>query len=432
MTEKYVSLYELNELVAEVISYGMPKSYWVAAEIAELHVSRGHCYIELIEKDEASATPVAKARANIWRNSWNILAPRFERATGEQLRSGMKVLLQVRPNFHPAFGFAWVVENIDPSYTLGDMARRRLEIIQRLKDEGVFELNKELPLPMFAQRIAVVSSATAAGYGDFCNQLENNEYGFVFHTELFDAVMQGERVEDSVIGALDRINERADDFDVVVIIRGGGSTSDLSGFDTLRLAENVANFPLPVITGIGHERDDTVIDMVAHTRVKTPTAAAAFLIENLCDVADILDEAQSRIVQLVRNRMEIERLRLERIVTNIPALFSLVRTRETNRMATLTNRMTAAANDNIQRQKHRIDIDAMRMANLLSARMMRENNRLQMMEQRTASLDPEILLRRGYSITLHNGRAVKNAAMLKPGDIVETRLAEGQITSEVK
>jgi len=203
----------------------------------------------------------------------------------------MKVLLKVYPQFHESYGFSWIVTDIDPSFTLGDMQRRRLEIIRTLKEEGVFDLNRELTLSAFAQRIAVISSENAAGYGDFSNQLAMNQYGFSFKTTLFEAVMQGERVEASVIEALDTVNRYRDNYDCVVIIRGGGATSDLSGFDTLPLAENIANFPLPVITGIGHDRDESVIDLIAHTRVKTPTAAAAFLIDNLKHTADRIDTA---------------------------------------------------------------------------------------------------------------------------------------------
>ena len=238
--------------------------------------------------------------------------------TGAQPRAGMKVLMKVYPQFHEAYGFSWIVTDIDPTYTLGDMARRRQEIVRRLKEEGVFDLNKQLPLPLFAQRIAVVSSQTAAGLGDFCQQLTHNGYGFAFTIELFTATMQGEGVEQSVVAALNDIYGRADRFDCVVIIRGGGATSDLSGFDSLMLAENIANFPLPVITGIGHDRDETVADMVAHTRVKTPTAAAALLIDNLKAVADRIDTAARRIHDNTRLLMQRETQRLDRITHLIP------------------------------------------------------------------------------------------------------------------
>ena len=267
-----VSLLELNRLVRDALELSMLGDYWVEAELADVRESAGHCYMELVQKDEFGSTPVARASAKCWRSTWMLARPHFERVTGERIHAGMKVLLQVHAQFHENYGFSWIVTDIDPTFTLGDMARKRMEIVRTLKEEGVFDLNRELSIPLFAQRIAVISSATAAGYGDFCSQLSNNAYGFDFIVELFQAVMQGEQVEQSVIAALNRINECADLFDCVVIIRGGGATSDLSGFDTLALAENVANFPLPVITGIGHERDESVLDMVANTKVKTPTA----------------------------------------------------------------------------------------------------------------------------------------------------------------
>ena len=280
---EWVSLYELNRLVREVIETEMPREYWVEAELSECRESRGHCYMELIEKDSQSATPIARASAKCWASKWSVVRPYFERTTGQVLHAGMKVLLKVYAQFHEAYGFSWIVTDIDPTYTLGDMARKRQEIIRQLKEEGIFDLQKELELPLFCQHIAVISSETAAGYGDFCNQLADNPYGFQFRTQLFPAIMQGEGVEQSIIAALNRIYESQSNhnsqvsilnshFDCVVIIRGGGATSDMSGFDTLALAENVANFPLPIITGIGHDRDESILDMVSHTRVKTPTA----------------------------------------------------------------------------------------------------------------------------------------------------------------
>ena len=274
-----LTLYQLNNLVRQVIDYSLSETYWVEAELAECRESGGHCYMDLVQKDED--TLVARAQARCWRSTWSYVLPKFMKVTGERPRPGMKVLLMVKPQFHEAYGFSWIVQDIDPNYTLGDMARQRQEIINTLKREGIFDLNKSLSIPMFAQRIAVISSQTAAGYGDFCDQLQNNEYGFKFSTRLFPAVMQGEQVEQTIIEALNKINDSIEDFDVVVIIRGGGATSDFSGFDTLELAENVANFPLPIITGIGHDRDECILDMISCVRVKTPTAAATWLIDNL-------------------------------------------------------------------------------------------------------------------------------------------------------
>lgn len=426
-----LSLKELNLLVRKTVELSLPSTYWVEAELSEARESNGHCYMELVQKDEMGNTPVARASAKCWRSTWQLARPHFERVTGERLHSGMKVLLQVYAQFHETYGFSWIVTDIDPTFTLGDMARRRQEIIRILKEEGVFELNKELALPLFAQRIAVISSATAAGYGDFCDQLASNPYGFRFEPVLFPAVMQGERVEQSVITALNMINEDIGSYDCVVIIRGGGAVSDLSGFDSLALAENIANFPLPVITGIGHERDESVTDMVAHTKVKTPTAAAALLTDNLKAVADRISGAQDRIVNAVRRRMETERMRLDRVADSIPVLFSLVNTGRLSLLDGLAARLRSAAGQLTDRYNHNIDMLSSALPASVSRRIMIERHRLDILQNRTEALDPERLLRRGYSITLHNGRALLDVGTLNRGDIIETRLACGTVMSVV-
>ena len=372
----------------------MPDEYWVEAEVAECREARGHCYLELIEKDEQTATPIAKASAKCWASKWALVKPYFERTTGQRLVAGMKVLLKVYPQFHEAFGFSWIVTDIDPTYTLGDMARQRQAIIRQLKAEGVFDLQKELTLPLFCQRIAVISSETAAGYGDFCHQLAENPYGFQFETHLFQATMQGEEVEGSIINALMRIykvnSEQCivNSFDCVVIIRGGGATSDLSGFDTLALAEHVANFPIPIITGIGHERDECILDMVSHTRVKTPTAAAALLIEHLKGVLDAVNQAQDRITRAAQQQLAAVSYQLTALEQRIPML--------------LERRMTNAL------------------------------HQLQLIEERVKGLDPQLLLSRGYSITLHKGRVVRDPKSLQAGDEIETRLEKGRIHSIIR
>ena len=407
-TERHITLFELNRLVREAIEDALPMEYWVEAELSECRESRGHCYMELIQKDEQTATPIAKASAKCWANKWLTIRPYFERTTGQQLHAGMKVLLQVYPQFHEAYGFSWIVTDIDPTYTLGDMARKRQEIIQKLKAEGVFDLQKELQLPVFCQHIAVISSQTAAGYGDFCNQLADNPYGFKFETQLFPAIMQGEGVEQSIISALEQIYDMP--FDCVVIIRGGGATSDMSGFDTLALAENVANFPIPIITGIGHERDESVLDMISHTRVKTPTAAAALLIDHLKGVLETIEGAQSMITHYVQQKLSIANSQLSIISEAIPRLFSIVKTR----------------------QEAKIDALYTRLPMLIERRLTSESHRLQLMDEKLKALDPTLLLARGYSITMHNGRAVKDASQLPPGAEIETRLAKGTIHSVIK
>lgn len=388
MKSKHLTLRQLNLMVREAIEMQMPDEYWVEAELAECRERGGHCYLELIEKEVTTNTPVAKASAKCWRQTWQMIQPYFERTTGQALRTGMKVLLKVYAQFHEAYGFSWIVTDIDPTYTLGDMARKRQEIIRQLKEEGVFDLQRELCIPRFAKRIAVISAAGAAGYGDFCRQLEDNEYGFKFEVTLFPAVMQGEQVESSVVAALNKIYPSISDFDVVVIIRGGGATSDLSGFDTLALAENVAQFPIPIITGIGHDRDESILDMVANTQVKTPTAAAALLIDNLRQVLERINEAQQRITMAINQRLENQKTRLSNLQTLIPVL------------------------------SQRILSDA--------------RHRLELIELKLQSHDPQLQLKRGFSITLHNGRAIHDPTQLKEGDEIETRVEKGTVRSIVK
>lgn len=405
-----MTLYQLNSLVSEAIAGTLDSCYWVQAEISEAREVREHCYMELVQKDPFSATPVARASAKCWSNKWQRIRSAFVKATGQMPHQGMKIMLCVSPDFHPAYGFAWIVTDIDPTYTIGDMAAKRLAIIKQLKEEGVFDLQKSLSIPMFAMRIAVISSANAAGYGDFCNHLADNPGGFRFTTRLFPAIMQGEQVQDSVIDALNSIYDQISDFDVVVIIRGGGATADLSGFDTLALAENVANFPLPIITGIGHERDESVIDMVANTKVKTPTAAAALLIDNLMQVATTIDNCSARLVAIIAQRLQAEELRIRRVAERIPTLF-----------ATMKANSTA-----------RLDAMMMRVTNSAAARMTAEHHRIQMLQQRAEALDPKRLLMRGYTMTVHNGHILKDVTKLREGDTIETITATGRVTSEVK
>ena len=441
--EKRLTLYELNNLVREVLECEMPDEYWVEAELSECREARGHCYMELIQKDERNATPIAKASARCWASKWMLVRPYFERATGQRLHAGMKVLLKVYAQFHEAYGFSWIVTDIDPTYTLGDMARKRQEIIRQLKEEGVFDLQKELQLPLFCQRIAVISSETAAGYGDFCNQLADNPYGFKFETQLFPAIMQGEGVEQSIIDALGKIYSEYSDysehsdysdcpFDCVVIIRGGGATSDMSGFDTLALAENVANFPLPIITGIGHDRDESILDMVSHTRVKTPTAAAAFLIDHLKTIMDILNDSQEQIVRLAQQKLAYYKSQFSSIAEVLPRLFSNVKVRQEARLDALNNRLILSSGNRLSALNSRLSTLAEHLPILLDRRLMAEKHRLQLIEEKAKSLDPAILLSRGYSITMKDGKIVRDPQALRHGDEIETRLEKGTIKSIVK
>ena len=437
MSDERLTLLELNGLVRELIETGMPGEYWVEAELSECRESRGHCYMELIQRDDRAATPVARASAKCWASKWMMIRPYFERTTGQRLQAGMKVLLRVYPQFHEAYGFSWIVTDIDPNYTLGDQARRRQEIIRQLKAEGIFDLQRELLLPRFCLNIAVISSQAAAGYGDFCNQLADSP--FAFRTQLFTATMQGEQVEQSIIAALNRVYETTvpdgspsgDAFDCVVIIRGGGATADLSGFDTLALAENVANFPLPVITGIGHDRDESILDMVSHTRVKTPTAAAAFLIDHAQTVLDSLNDAQQHIVSFARQKLTTLNSQFSILQAAIPRLFSVVRTRQDAQLGQLFQRLTSLMLQHTASQQLRLDALAPRLPLAASRRLTAEQHRLELAAEKLKMLDPRLLLQRGYSITLKDGHAVSDAATLSPGDVVETRLAKGTIKSTV-
>ncbi len=431
-TPARLSLYELNNLVAETLSICLPGEYWVEAELSEAREVRGHCYLELVEKDRRSNTPVARASAKCWQSRWALIKPMFERVTGQRLHAGMKVLLRVHANFHEAYGFSWIVTDINPEYTMGDLARRRQEIIAQLRAEGVFDLQHELHLPMFAQRVAVISSEGAAGYGDFCRQLTENAAGYAFCVTLFQAVMQGEGVEKSVIAALDAIYADAQDYDVVVIIRGGGATSDLSGFDTLALAENVANFPLPIITGIGHDRDQSVLDMVANTSVKTPTAAAALLVDRLAEIDNSITRAQTVMARTVATIVNGHRARLEHMESKVPMLATVKLTTEKARAGLLSaqlSRVTMQCLTNINMQ---LQCMAEIMRGATQQCLAAELHRLDLLEQRTAAADPDRLLAKGYSITLCNGKAVHDPEQLAAGCEITTIVEKGIITSTVK
>lgn len=406
-----LSLLELNALVRRSLEQCLPDEYWIQAELSDVRSNTtGHCYLEFIQKDPRSNSLVAKARGMIWNNIYRLLKPYFEESTGQLFTSGIKVLVKVTVQFHELYGYSLTVLDIDPTYTLGDMARRRREILLQLEEEGVLTLNKELEMPVLPQRIAVVSSATAAGYGDFCHQLKHNSGGFFFYTELFPALMQGNQVEESVLAALDCINTRISEFDVVVIIRGGGAASDLSGFDTYLLAAACAQFPLPVITGIGHERDDTVLDSVAHTRVKTPTAAAELLIQRVGEAAERLEELSARLQQGAYTLLEQEQRRLVTMRARIPALVHRKLSEARFTLLTARKDLSQVTQNLLSRQRHRLEL----------------------LQQRVADNSPEKLLSRGYSITLKDGKAVTDASLLQPGDQLTTRLLKGEVQSTVR
>lgn len=406
-----LTLYELNSRVRQALSRALPDDCWVQAELSDVRVNAaGHCYVEFVQKDPRNRSLIAKARGTIWGNVFRLLRPYFERETGQPFSAGIKVLVQVRVEFHELYGYSLTVTDIDPSYTVGDMVRRRREILRQLEEEGVLSLNKELSLAILPQRIAVISSPTAAGYGDFCNQLSSNPYGLQFYPTLFPAIMQGDRVEASVLDALDHIHASLDEWDAVVIIRGGGAVSDLSGFDTYLLAAACAQFPLPVITGIGHERDDTVLDMVAHTRVKTPTAAAEFLISRAHETALRLEALAESVQAWTAGLLVKQRRRLADMVLRLPQMATFRIAHERERQTRLWGRLTSVTALMLQAKRHQ----------------------LQLLAQRTDACDVGRILSKGFSLTTVNGRAVTDASALHEGDVMHTRVAKGTIVSEVK
>lgn len=383
------TLHELNAHVRTLIEEGMDGTYWVQGELMEGREGYGgHFYGEMVEKSEATGNIVARARITIWARTYSILALRFRRETGQSLRAGLRVLMQVRVTFNELYGYSLNVLDIDGTYTLGDMAKRRQEILQRLEADGIINDNKTLALPTLLRRIAVVSSATAAGYGDFSRQLMDNGYGLAFRLKLFPAVMQGTQVPESISLALTAIADDADEWDAVVIIRGGGATSDLSDYDSYSLAACIAQHPLPVFTGIGHDRDETVPDRVAHMAFKTPTAVAAFIVEHQASLLSELQDLQQRIPAAACQLLQHGRQRMALLQQRIPSMATLL----------------------LERHRHRVD----------------------MLEQHLKSMNPDLLLSRGYTITMVGGRILTDIADVAEGTLVTTRMHGGEIISSVR
>lgn len=383
---KQYTLSELCQAIEQVLQFELGDTYWVRAEIASL-TERGHCYMELVEKAKNN-TVAAKVRATCWQQVYHLLSAYFATETGQTLSVGMQVLLQVEVSFHAVYGLSLNVVGIDPTFTLGDLARQRQLTIQRLQEDGVMDLQRSLPLPLLPRRVAVISAADAAGYGDFCHQLLSNNSGFLFRTQLFPAVMQGDQSPASIIAALEQIAYQVEQYDVVVIVRGGGATTDLRNFDDYSLAFHCANFPLPIIAGIGHTRDVSVVDMVVHTSVKTPTAAAEWLISAMQEQADRLAELQ---------------LRLQRIAQHA-----------------------------IRKQQHQLDNLWQSLRFATQRRLHRQRAQLELWAKTIALHSPERIYRMGYTLTTVNGKIVKSINDVKAGDHLLTHTADGTITSEVK
>jgi len=430
MPEK-LSLSELQKVIRDSLYLSLPDFYWVVAEISEIKQNySGHCYLELVEKTDETDLK-ARVRAVIWSNRYGFIRSFFENTTGETLREGFKVLVKVKVEYHEIYGLSLVITDIDPSYTTGEMAARKLQIIRQLEQEGVMDMNRELEIPCVPQKIAIVSSGNAAGYTDFIKHLKGNSYGFVFYTALFDAVMQGNETEKSVISALDRIADKQEMFDVAVIIRGGGSQTDLSWFDNYNIAYHITQFPLPVLTGIGHEKDMSVADMAACRSLKTPTAVADFLIETAAETGTRITEAGIAIKEAATSTINDFKDRIDRSASTLGPLTKILIS-EANRQ------LTEAAIDLIRHGKEKIHLSGLKVegqkALLNSATVnilkLTESN-LSAIENRLRILDPENVLKRGFTITSVNGRILKSAENITEGTVIDTSFSDGSIRSAV-
>jgi len=410
MFDKSLSLTELNYRVRDAIRDHLPDTYWIRAETSDVRPNRnGHCYLEFIEKDPARQAIVAKARGVIWSGVFQMLSVYFEQETGQPFTSGINVLVRVSVDFHELYGYSLSVTDIDPSFTLGEIARQRQLVLKQLEEEGVLTLNKELTLPEPANRIAVISSPTAAGYEDFRDQLLKNPARLVFYTKLFPAIMQGDRSEGSVIAALEKIFHYKELFDAVAIIRGGGATSDLSCFDSYGVAVHVAQFPLPVVSGIGHERDVTVLDMVAHTRAKTPTAVAEFFINDGWKTFSDLIGLQDRMV----------------------SASEAIAMKEQNLLFSLSKEVVHQSMRLLQKETAGTQQVTATMGHALKQHLLQQSHLIEKREQFVQMVSPQNVLRRGYTLTLKDGKIVTSMQDLGVDDTIETRFRDGISVSRI-
>ena len=455
MEIKNISLSELNARIKGVIQDNFFENIWIVAEIGEIKFNRnGHAYLELIEKDKDSDRIVAKASANIWSYTLRMLKPYFETTTGQELVAGLKILVSVSVEFHELYGFSLNIRDIDPAYTLGDIERKRLEIIRRLEAEGVIGMNRELELPLVCQKIAIISSSTAAGYEDFLNQLMENSYNYHFYPKLFAAIMQGDQTESSIINALDQIYDQGDFFDCVVIIRGGGSRSDLMCFDNYNLAYYITQFPIPVISGIGHDKDSSIVDMVSHTSLKTPTAVAEFLINQLSAFEQRLDEASEALQSLTRDFLYEQNDKLQSLSNRVIPLIHKLLHKEGKRLELAGQRVALNTkgliqNKNTQINQYQLDLTINlrslfkskkkdlqtsidRIKNNQKQQIYKHKLKLEYLENSISHFDPVNVLKKGYSITKLKGKTVTDSSKVKTGDLLETILYKGLINSRVE
>ena len=429
------TLYQLNQAIKESLKLVIPDTIWLRAEIHNISTNySGHCYIDLVEKSEFNDQIIAKQRATIWASTYRILVQKFRQATNSSLQAGMKILVEVSVEFHELYGLSLNVKDIDPTYTLGELQRRRLEIIQRLKNRGLIDKNKQLPMPRLVQRIAVISSPTAAGYADFVHQLQNNPHGFAYSVTLFPAIMQGPQTEESILSALDKIINfqlSTFNFQLVVIIRGGGATSDLQAFDSELLAERCANFPLPIITGIGHLRDETILDLVAYLNLKTPTAVAEYIISRTLELDMELLSLSERLQKSVILRLEQEKNLLISLSSYIPQHALRLLALSDNKLITLQHRIGLKTADFIAKNRTLLDRRGEQIKVLAPNLLKTKQSQLDILQTKLQLLDPQQLLKKGYSFTTHNGKLVTSITQLTPGDTITTTLADGTIDSIV-
>ena len=427
----HLSLFELSSLIKSQLEKNLEPTYWVVAEISEMRLNpKGHCYMELVDKEGQYVS--SKIRANIWAYTYRNLSGWFEAITKTPLQSGIKVLLNVQVQYHELYGISLNVKDIDPNFTLGERARKRQQVIQQLQDEGVFEMNKELNLPTVPQRIAVISSETAAGYGDFKNQIETNSRGYKFDMVLFQSLMQGSQASEAIINALHKINEHPKPFDLVVIIRGGGSQVDLDCFDDYDLASHVAQYPLPVITGIGHERDESIVDLVANTQMKTPTAVAEFLIsgverfdENLNEMAYRLEKAGKYIIQNATHEIATLGHDLKSALRDV--VYVSERQVDEGKI-----KLKYAVGEFIRSSKRKVDNFELPLLKGKDHRLKEASKKLETLEKQLGLLKPEAVLKRGFTLTLINGKSITEDQVLKVGEELETVTATRRIKSTVK
>ncbi len=450
-----ISLHELNNSIRDSISVAFPERLWVIAEINELNINKsGHCYLELIEKNNDTDEIIAKARATIWAFTFRLLKPYFETTTGRNFSSGLKVLLLVKVEFHELYGYSLNIHDIDPTYTIGDLAIQRRKTIEKLKNEGVFQMNKELELPSLPSKIAIISSETAAGYQDFIDQLNQNPYGYVYNTKLFPSIMQGNDAIESITHSLDRIYNYGDFFDVVVLIRGGGSQSDLSCFDNYWLANHVAQFPIPILTGIGHDKDESVTDLVAKHSLKTPTAVAEYLINRYLDLENDLTELYNLIVSEVNASLENNKKILSQISIQLVPVIQTAITRQIRMLNQFSTVFKLNTDQNIHNKNNYLHDQLSLMGFHLKKFFIKSSNEiyylkkillvltgkfstsqhqnLHLIGQSLGLLDPQQVLKRGYSLTYASGKIVRNASVLIKGQSITTKFSIGKANSIVK